>query len=304
MFSMPHALWLTLAMLVLGAVLRPLKTLPENASEVLNKLVLHICLPALIVNVLSQLKFSASLLWVPVIAWFVMGASALVVHLLGQALKWSREVQGALLLTAVLGNTAFLGYPLCRAYLGEGSLGTAVLYDQLGSFLVFASFGLWVTASYSGANTPGVFDTIKRIVTFPAFIALVLGLGVNAFGIALPQPVFALFADLSQLLVPLAMLAVGLNFSLVPPAGQITPLILGLSIKMVLAPLVAMGLAHWLLSRDALEVVALEAAMPPMVTAAALAANAKLAPKLAAAMAGFGILLAIVWLPLLFQWLH
>lgn len=304
MSSMPHALWLTLAMLVLGAVLRVLKTLPENASEVLNKLVLHVCLPALIINVLTQLQFSASLLWVPVIAWSVMGASALIVHLLGQALKWSRDVQGALLLTAVLGNTAFLGYPLCRAYFGESSLGTAVLYDQLGSFLVFASFGLWVSANYSGTSAPGLLDTIKRIVTFPAFIALLIGLCVNAFQVSVPKPVFALFADLSQLLVPMAMLAVGLNFSLVPPAGQIAPLMLGLGIKMLLAPLVALGLAQWLLDRNAMQVVALEAAMPPMVTAAALAANAKLAPKLAAAMAGFGILLAIVWLPILFHWLH
>lgn len=304
MFSMPHALWLTLAMLVLGAVLRLLKTLPENASDVLNKLVLNVCLPALIINVLSQLQFSASLFWVPVIAWAVMCACALVVHLLGQALGWSREVQGALLLTAVLGNTAFLGYPLCRAYLGEASLGTAVLYDQLGSFLVFASFGLWVTARYSGSSAPGLGATIKRIISFPAFIALVCGLSVNYLDIVLPKPVFALFADLSQLLVPLAMLAVGLNFSLVPPAGQISPLVLGLATKMVLAPLIALGLAHWLLSEEALNVVALEAAMPPMVTAAALAANARLAPQLAAAMAGFGILLAMVWLPLLFHWLR
>lgn len=304
MFSMPHALWLTLAMLVLGAILRVLKTLPDNASDVLNKLVLHICLPALIINVLCQLQLSASLLWVPVIAWAVMGASALVVHLLAQALKWTREVQGALLLTAVLGNTAFLGYPLCRAYLGESSLGTAVLYDQLGSFLVFASFGLWVSASYSGASTPGLGATIKRIITFPAFIALVIGITLNSTGVPLPAPIFALFADLAQLLVPLAMLAVGLNFSLAPPAGQSTPLIFGLAIKMLLAPLIALGLSHWLLSKAALQVVALEAAMPPMVTAAALAANAKLAPKLAAAMAGFGILLAIVWLPLLFHWLR
>ena len=304
MWSMPHALWLTLAMLVLGALLRVLKTLPENASEVLNKLVLNVCLPALIINVLTQLEFSASLIWVPVIAWAVMGASALVVHLLAQALKWSREVQGALQLTAVLGNTAFLGYPLCRAYLGADSLGTAVLYDQLGSFLVFASFGLWVSASYSGASTPGVAATIKRIITFPAFIALVIGLTLNYFDLALPRPVFALLADLSGLLVPLAMLAVGLNFSLVPPAGQISPLMLGLGIKMFLAPLIALGLAQWLLDRPALQVVALEAAMPPMVTAAALAANAKLAPKLAAAMAGFGILLSMLWLPLLFHWLR
>jgi malate permease and related proteins len=290
-------------MLGIGVGFRWLRVLPDNAAEVLNKLVLNLCLPALIVTVVSKLTFKLSLIWLPLIAWTVMGLSALVVRLVARARGWSREVEGALLLTAVLGNTAFLGYPLTRAYLGEASLGAAVLYDQLGSFLVFSSFGLWIAASYGGGNTPSVMATVKRIITFPAFLALIAALALSYFAMPLPTLAQSLIGDIAQLLVPLAMLAVGLNFSLVPPSGQALPLVFGLSVKMFLAPLLALGLAHWLLDKNALQVVALEAAMPPMVTAAALAANAKLAPQLAAAMAGFGILLAIFWLPVLHLWL-
>jgi malate permease and related proteins len=302
-FNLAHELLLTLVMLVLGVGFRTMRVLPDNASEVINKLVLNLCLPALILSVVSQLTFSRALLWVPLIAWLVMGSSALVIKLIARAGNWPRDVEGALLLTGVLGNTAFLGYPLTRAYLGDASLGTAVLYDQLGSFLVFSSFGLWVAASYGGGKAPSVAETLKRIITFPAFLALCGALLLSFLDIPLPGQIKLLADDVKVLLVPLAMLAVGLNFSLVPPSKQSLPLVFGLSVKMLLAPLLALGLAQVLLDRQALQVVGLEAAMPPMVTAAALAANAKLAPQLAAAMAGFGILIAIFWLPLLHRWL-
>jgi predicted permease len=50
---------------------------------------------------------------------------------------------------------------------------------------------------------------------------------------------------------------------------------------------------------DVLRVAVLESAMPPMVTAGALAAAAGLAPELAAALVGYGILLSLVTLPVI-----
>jgi len=57
------------------------------------------------------------------------------------------------------------------------------------------------------------------------------------------------------------------------------------------------------LSGDLLRVGVLESAMPPMITAGAVAAAAKLEPELAAALVGFGIVLSFVSMPLLLGWL-
>ena len=43
----------------------------------------------------------------------------------------------------------------------------------------------------------------------------------------------------------------------------------------------------------------LQAAMPAMVTAGALAIQHQLAPRLAAALVGYGVLIGLAWLPLL-----
>jgi predicted permease len=68
--------------------------------------------------------------------------------------------------------------------------------------------------------------------------------------------------------------------------------------KLVLMPALALLLCGPLGLEGDLRAVALyETAMPPMITAAALLSLAGLAPELAAALVGFGIVLSMVTLP-------
>jgi predicted permease len=94
------------------------------------------------------------------------------------------------------------------------------------------------------------------------------------------------------------MFAVGMRMRLRPPAER-SALGLGLAVKMLLFPLCAWGIVRALgVSGLPAQVAVLEAAMPPMLTAAALAQMAGLAPELCAALAGYGIVLAFLILPL------
>jgi predicted permease len=69
-------------------------------------------------------------------------------------------------------------------------------------------------------------------------------------------------------------------------------------LKLAVMPLIALGLAPLLgLAGAAHDTVVLESAMPPMITAAALAISHRLAPGLAAALVGYGILLSLATLP-------
>lgn len=296
---MPQALVLIVGMVLLGWLFRQLKLLPDASADVLNALVLKLCFPALVLSVLPKLSLSAAVLKIALIAWIVMALSALVIHLIARAQRYKPDVEGCLLLTAVLGNTAFLGYPLTQAYLGSEHLPQAVIYDQLGSFLIFSTFGLWVAAHFSGGKSPTAAQTMQKIITFPAFMALIVGLALSYTSTALPDWLASLIASIGALLVPLAMFAVGLNFRLRGAPGFGMPLLIGLSCKMLLAPLIALGLAAFILPKDAHALVVLQASMPPMATAAALAASAGLRADLAAAMAGFGVLLAMLWTPIL-----
>jgi len=186
---------------------------------------------------------------------------------------------------------------MVEALLGGQALPYAVVYDQFGTFLLLSTAGLVVLAHASGASAPAPRAIALRILRFPPTWALVLGLTLMP---AQPPAWIALPLErLSGVLVMLVMLAVGLGLRLRLPRDEVGPLAIGLSLKLVVLPLLALPLA-WLLGMrgDVLAVGVLETAMPPMVTAGALAVAHGLAPRLATAIVGYGIVLSLATLPL------
>jgi hypothetical protein len=200
---------------------------------------------------------------------------------------------------APLGNTSFLGVPMVRAFFGDQAVSYALLYDQLGSFPAVVIYGSLIVAAYAaGGVPPSAGSIVRRIVTFPPFIALVIAFAVRGFGY--PPAVTSLLQSLSATLVPLVMIAVGYQLTLRLSRSVAWQLGVGLSIKLVAAPLAALYLCKLLgFQGEAMQVSVFEAGMPPMVVAGMLAISADLAPKLTSAMVGIGILASFVTLPLL-----
>ena len=287
---------LILSMIGLGALFARLRLLPEESAHALNLIALYICLPAAVLRHAPQLQLDASLLGLVAVPWLLLAVCVGLVLLLARLFQWSRGETAVLLLLLPLGNTSYLGFPLTEALLGADALPYAVVYDLFGSFLMLSSYGLWVLATYGGDRRPTLREMGGRIIRFPPFIALVLGFTVMP---ADPPAVVAELLDrLAALLLPLVTLAIGLGIRLSLPRRELGPLAIGLGIKLALLPtLVWLGLALLPLTGDAARVAVLETAMPPMITAAALAASHRLAPRLASAMIGYGILLSLATLP-------
>lgn len=282
-------------MLALGHSSARIKAFPESSADALNAFVIYVSLPALILGVVPRLSFRAELLVLVLVPWCVLVLSASSVLLAARSLALSRGTVAALLLAAPLGNTSFLGFPLVSALLGSGAVAMAALYDQLGSFLILATYGLAVAARYAaaGESTPGAM--LRRLLLFPPFLALLVAL------LPLPRPpgVDAALDSVGQTLVPIAMFAVGFRMKLRLPRER-AALALGLGIKMLLGPAAA-----WILCRavgaspGVLRVAVLEAAMPPMISAGALAALHGFAPELSAALVGYGIAASMITVPVI-----
>ena len=297
---------LILTMLALGMLFARLKLLPGNAAEVLNLVVLYVCLPAAVLIYVPRLQVDASLLGVIATPWLLAAVTVALVTLATRAFGFRRDEHAVLLLCVALGNTSFLGYPLVRALLGEDALPYAVIYDQFGAFLILSTFGLYVLARYGGDAKPTAGLIARRVATFPPFLALVFGL--TLMPEAPPAWIAGGLQRLADALLPLVVLAIGLSLQLKLPRDELKPLAAGLALKLAVMPLIALGLAPLLgLATVQHDTVVLESAMPPMITAAALAISHRLAPGLAAAMVGYGILLSLLTLPAwawVLAWLH
>ncbi|WP_199100001.1 AEC family transporter [Dyella sp. ASV21] len=291
------ALLLLFTCLLLGALVARFAKPPSGIVHGINWWVIRIALPALVLALVPKVRIDTQL-WFPVAAMWVVffGAWALFAAL-GRWLGWSRERIGALTLVCGLGNTSFMGYPMLQALHGKEGLALAVVADQLGCFPLLSSAGVAVASLYSG-RVPQAGVIARRILTFPSFLALIVGGLVGALG-GWPDAIDGVLMPIGATLTPLALFSVGLQFKFHLGERQLPALLLGLGWKLALAPLVA-----WLIGRAAgvggltLTVGVLQAAMAPMISAAILADEHKLEPTLANTILGAGIVLSLLTIPL------
>jgi hypothetical protein len=293
---------ITIACLLTGMGLKRMRTFPGQTGTVLNLFVIYISLPALILLKMPELSFSSQLLVVVALPWVLVLLSALAVLTLARLCRWDRPTTGCLLLLVPLGNTSFLGIPMVRAFFGEAAIPYALLYDQFGSFLALATYGSLVLAWYGGdGERPTPAAVVKKIAVFPPFLALILALLLR-LAPSYPAVFLELLRALAATLVPVVMIAVGYQLNLQLSRAVLGQMGIGLALKLVAAPLAALGLCQALgLEGEAVRVAIFEAGMPPMVSAGALAILADLSPSLTAALVGAGIILSFATLPLLFQ---
>jgi predicted permease len=290
-----------IGLIAAGWGLARLSVLPESAPEVLNRFVITLCLPAVILIHVPTLEPSWQLLPLVVIPWLLLAATVLGVLGLSRWLGLRREVTATLLVLIPLGNTSFLGFPLVEALLGAEAVRLAVVYDQFGSFLIVCTHVLFVVGWYGEGDNPDWRSMGQKIVSFPPFLALVFAL---LFGNGwMPAPLMALTERFADMLLPMVTIAIGLGLQLKLVPDYRRGLWIGLIGKLIALPALALGLAWALGAQGEIAVVAvLESAMPPMITAAALLASARLAPALGSALVAWGVVISALTVPLWF-WL-
>lgn len=291
-----EAFALILAMLALGMVFARTRALPDNAADVLNRLVLFICLPAAVLTYVPRLHVNAALAGLIATPWILGAVATGLIALAGRWLRWGREVHAALIMCVALTNSSFIGFPMVRALLGDSALPYAVVYDQFGTFLMLSTYGIYVLARYSGEVAPSGRQILARVLRFPPLWALVFA--ATLMPEQPPHWIATALKSLADMMLPLVMLSVGLSLQLRLTPEELRPLGVGLVLKLAVLPALALALSYAFGLHGALfKVNVLETAMPTMITAAAMAIAHRLAPRLAAAMVGYSILLSLATLP-------
>lgn len=295
--SVSAAFAFVLVLMALGRVLAWRRLVPDSAPDALNIVVLYVCMPAAILLQVPRLEFAAATFSVVLVPWLLLVLSCAGVLALAKWLRLRRPDTAVLLLEVPLGNTSFLGYALIPVLATPDAMPFAVLYDQFGSFLILSTFGLTVIAIYSGGERPSALVVAQRVLRFPPFLALVFALTLMP---AQPPPeIVSVLQQLAVAMLPMVGIALGMQLKLRLPRAQLLPLGIGLAGKLVVMPALALAACAVLgLGGDARAAVVLESAMPPMITAAALAAMARLAPELGSALVGYGVVLSMLSLPL------
>lgn len=295
--------------LVAGILCRKLRHFPHQTPQAFNAFIIYITLPALVFSqvprMLVNLDFSGNW-WLPVsMAWICFTLSYVIFSFIGRKLQWKDAKTGALILTAGLGNTSFVGIPLLEALIGKEAVPIGILADQAGSFLVLSTLGIIVAALYSGAKITPAFIG-KRVFTFPPFIALIITVLWFIFiGRTNPESLDSIYPSMEKIaatLVPLALFSVGfqLHFDLAVFKRRWIPLSLGLAFRLLIFPAFFAFLYLKVLGGNDLvtHVIILESAMATMITAAVVANEFNLDSEISNLMVGVSIPLSLITVPL------
>jgi predicted permease len=270
-----------------GKLLRHFGVFREEQEKVLINYVMHFSLPILAFKAGHQIKLGVEVIKVSFLAWVSIVLCMSVAYIIARLYKLSNKDLRTFLLVSSFGNTAFLGYPYAFSYFGQEGLQIAIIYDNLGSFLMVSFLGVMVASGK---------PDLKEVLLFPPFLGLVLGFVLR--GIPLhPSLDKALdFVALSTL--PVVLFALGLSISLSGIRDNLKFSLLAILIKVSVSIFAVSLVGRFMeLSPVAFKVSLLESAMPPMMFSAVLALRYNLNPNLAFASVGLGMVLSFFYVP-------
>jgi predicted permease len=204
------------------------------------------------------------------------------------------------MIVSIFGNTSFVGFSYIESLYGADYLGYALVYDQLGSFVVLLTFGM-ILISWGGKKSLLSKETLKDIFLSPPLIAIILAIFLK--DITFPIFLESILDKLQATLIPLVTIIVGMKLEFKGIAKSFKESIIALFIKMFLVPFVMFWILDSLfdLSWIWLQVTLIETAMPPMTMAVVYAIRGKLNKDLAINSLALGILVSFFSILLLYQ---
>jgi predicted permease len=282
----------------IGYISRKLSVFDERSSDVLIKFIIYIAFPALVVYNVYYLDLNLSFLWILLTGWGVILFSIAISFGADKLLKLKKPALASFVMMSSFGNTSFLGFPFQMALLGEEGLRYAVVFDQLASFLPVSVLSPFILAY--GKEKKGFDIDIKKIITFPPFIAVLLSFLLKNFYI--PDFVLASLKTLGMTVIPVALFAVGINLRFSKVKERLRDISSVIFIKMIFVPLFLLFLlfvtgvnidTQW-------KSTIIEISMPPMVLASIFVIGAGLDRELAVSSVGVGIIISFITVPFIF----
>lgn len=258
-----------------GYFLKKIDLLSEKDVTPLNNLVMNLLMPCMIFSAL----YSADLNLIPklgILPFIILGSSLITglisFIILKKFLHFEDTKLWSILVTVMIANTAFMGYPINLGIFGDPGFLRAIFSD-LGTLSIFIILSLILILKFGGK--PSV--AVKKVVLFPALWAVILGIALNAFNVQIGPVLDNVISYLGQGAIPLIMISLGLSIHLKGLSNNISMVGFTSIMKLFIFPAIACILAT-LLPVSGLEhtVVIVEAAMPSGMLSLLLAVTYKL----------------------------
>ena len=255
---------------------RWLKADPRTLSQV----TFYIFSPCLVFTILIENQVGANeILKMLILAWGGAVIIGVIAWLTGQVFKLDRKMLVAVMLTSIFMNSGNFGLSFNLFSYGQEGLA------QAGIFFVsmsIATYTVGIFIASMGRASPR--QALVNLIKVPPIYAVLLAVVFLRTGWRLPLPIERTTQLLGDAAIPAMLVLLGMQLSAIRLDGQTRPLILANGLRLIISPLVALGLVLVLdLTGVARQVGVLEASMPSAVLNIVLATEYDVEPAFVSA---------------------
>jgi predicted permease len=213
------ALWPLALYFAIGALLRATRILRSDHAGIVFRTVFYVTLPALAFDVVSDATLDGRSVWLPVIGFTINALCVLAAVIAGRSHAMSRADVITLVIGVGITNMLF-SFPFILVLLGPEALADAVILD-IGNALFVTTVVNHVAIRHGAGPDAKAWKGVRRFLTSPLFLALMLAFVVNGFGLRIPEMTMAIVGPVGRITVPLTIFALGLSFHIQGLRGKL-----------------------------------------------------------------------------------
>ena len=247
-------------MIGLGYFLKRIDFLSEKDIDPFNKIVMYILMPCMIFHAI----FTADISLIPklgILPFIILASSfatGIISYFILKQLKLDDKKLWSVLVTVMIANTAFMGYPVTLGIYGQAGFLRAIFCD-MATLCIFLLLSFVLILKFGGT----IKTALKKIALFPPVWAVVLGLCFNWLNIPIGSVLDNTVNYLGQGAIPLIMVTLGLSIDFSALARSKSMIVFTSIMKLAFFPIVAFLIVNYLGLMDLqYQVSIVEAAMP------------------------------------------
>jgi predicted permease len=255
---------------------RWLKADPRTLSQV----IFYIFSPCLVFTILIENQVGENeILRMLLLAWGGVVVIGLIAWLMGQVFRLERKMLVAVMLTSIFMNSGNFGMSFNQfAYGPEGLAQAGIFFVSMS----IATYTVGIFIASMGKASPR--QALVNLLKIPAIYAVLLAVIFMRTGWLLPLPIQRTTQLLGDAAIPAMLVLLGMQLSAIRWNGQVRPLLLANGLRLIISPLVALGLVLFLgMAGIARQVGVLEASMPSAVLNIVLATEYDVEPAFVSA---------------------
>lgn len=286
------------------SITKPLNFDAETTRKSIISLVYLVLLPSLVIKSLWTTD--------PDLIQFTISLSVIITILISMLLIWiiyqffnlSKATLGTLILAGAFSNATYQGLPILQHQLGDAGTAITIQYDFFAQTPLLLTIGVLIAKYFGTQDNVKTESTLFTLMKVPALWAALIGLILNQTQIAPTEPFITWLTHLSDPVVPLMLISIGLGLKPQSIHRQDLPILMPvITIKLLIAPFIIILLARlFMLDETIVLGLTLEAAMSTMLIAIVFVERYHLDSRKFVEIVTLTLLLSLGTLPL-WQWL-